>query len=253
MNFETGVKITFINVGQGECTLIHSPAGNILVDCGPASTGYNAGEKIISPYLKRNGIDKIDILILTHNHNDHAGGVAYILKNFKVKNILTNFDDYGTYFENIVTDKKINFNKIKCGDIIRMDNLILYVLYPFISEKNGSPLAIKMKYKDSEILFSSDISKDEEINIAESYGDFLKSDILKVPHHGSRNSSSPEFLVRCKPSYSVISCGLNNSFNHPSPVTLEKLKALNSTVFRTDLDGAVIFECDGKSIKFQNQ
>ena len=248
INFETKLKISFLNVGQGECTLIHTPEGrNILIDCGPSSAVFDAGERIISPYLKRNDIKNIDILILTHNHNDHSGGAAYLINNFDVKKILTNYDDFNLYFENSVSDKKISCGKIKCGDIINVDDLVLYVLYPIIAEKNGNPVVLMLKYKNSNILFTSDISKDEERHLVELYGNFLTTKILKISHHGSKNSSSPEFLVKCKPEFSIISCGLNNSFGHPAPVTIDKLNLMNSTVLRTDLNGAVIFEGDGYS------
>ena len=254
INFHNNLKITFISVGQGESALIQTPEGkNILIDCGPLRADFDSGENIIAPYLKRNDIKNIDLLILTHNHNDHAGGSNFIIKNFFVKKVLINFDDYNIYFEKLLSPRNFELQSIKCGDVIKIDNLKLYVLYPFDSTRNGSPLVILMKYKDESILFTSDISKDEERNISVFYGDFLKSNILKVSHHGSKNSSSPELLAKCRPEYSVISCGLNNRFNHPAAVTLEKLEFLNSNIYRTDLDGAVIFESDGYSLKLKNE
>lgn len=250
INFESKLKITFLNVGQGDCTLIQTPENkNILIDCGPSAYNYDAGEKIVAPYLKRNDISIIDILILTHNHNDHAGGVTYLLKNFEVKNILTNYDDYNLYLENFLKEKNISYDKLHCGDNIKVDDLNIYLLYPVVPEKNGNPLVMKLKYKNTNILLAGDISKDDEERLVEYYGNFLNTNILKVSHHGSKNSSSPEFLITCQPFYSIISCGLNNNFGHPAPVTIDKLRLINSKVLRTDIDGAVIFESDGNSLK----
>jgi len=109
-------------------------------------------------------------------------------------------------------------------------------------------MVIKVKFKDVDLILTSDIGLPVENKLVKSYGSFLKSDILKVAHHGSKNSSSAEFISYVNPTFSIISCGFENRFNHPSPVTLVKLFKTGSIVSRTDLDGAVVIESNGKYI-----
>jgi competence protein ComEC len=253
LNFDNKLRVSFMSVGQGECFLVQSPDGkNILIDCGPSNEKYDSGEKNIAPFLKRNGVSNIDILILTHKHNDHTGGADYLIRNFNVNKILTNNAGYKIYYSLLFGKSHPSVENIRCGDIIKLDGVEMFFLYPFILEKEPKPIVFKLKYNKTEILFTSDISEEDERELAESYGDFLKSNVLKVSHHGSKNSSSVEFLDKAKPECSIISCGFNNRFGHPAPITIDKLKAINSDIFRTDIDGMVILESDGNNYNIKN-
>lgn len=259
LNYNHNLKITFLYVGQGDCTLLETPDGsNILIDCGMKDFKFNSGENIV-PFLKRKGISQIDLLILTHLHYDHIGGIEYILNNFDVKKIIDN----GTKKENSLINKmeslvitnKIPRDKFYSGDFIEgYGNLRLYFLNPskddsLNTNEHSKSIVIKLKYKNTEALLLSDLNVEGESYITNTYGSFLKSDILKVSHHGSKNASSIPFLMKCKPRYAVISCGKDNIFGHPSELVLTKLALLGSEIYRTDKDGAVIFESDGNSME----
>jgi competence protein ComEC len=259
LDFRNNLRITFLYVGQGDCTLIETPDGsNILIDCGMKDFKYNSGENIV-PFLKRKGINQIDLLILTHLHYDHIGGIEYIINNFKVKKIIDDGirenNSLIRNMENLVVANKIPREKLYSGDYIEgYGNVRLFFLNP---EKNDSlhtsehskSIVIKLKYENTEVLFISDLNVEGESFISNTFGDFLKSDILKVSHHGSKNASSIPFLLKCKPEYAVVSCGKDNIFGHPSELVLTKLDLLGVKVLRTDKDGAIIFESDGKSIE----
>ena len=265
VDFEKKLKVTFLDVGQGDCAIIHTPDDKtIVVDCGKKSMSYNSGERTIAPYLKRNGITKIDLLILTHYHLDHVGGVKYLLENFEVDKIIDNEQKHNSKtaktIDNLIREKKISRIKIKSGNYIDgIEDLRIYFFNISSKENNsysnfgkGDPnnesLVFKLKYKETDILFTGDIETGGERCLQRNYSEFLESDILKVAHHGSGSSSSIPFLVKNKPEYSVISVGMFNKFDHPSKIVLNRLENICSNILRTDLYGAVILESDGFNI-----
>jgi competence protein ComEC len=252
------LKIVFFDVGQGDASLIITPNGKtILVDAGSSNERFDNAKRHIAPYLERNRIPQIDLLIITHHHNDHSGGAEYLLKNFNVKKIvLNNVNEYAynlNALEDLIISKKIERENLFAGDVINIgEDIKFYCLSPFKndgSEEDNSCIVLKLKYKELDVLFSSDADIFTEMKINNVYGGFLKSDILKVAHHGSKSSSSPEFISAVNPEYAVISCGFNNHFNHPVPVTVGKLKAAGSVICRTDMEGAVVFESDGYKLE----
>lgn len=257
---EPKMKIVFFDVGQGDAALITTPSGkNILIDAGSKTDAIDNAKRHIAPYLERNRISDINLLILTHLHYDHSGGAGYLLENFNVKKIILNeinpYDPNFKIIDDIIIKRKIERENLFAGDIINIgEDVKFYCLSPGRltmnnENKHDACIVLKMKYKEFDILFTSDIDAEKEKNLANTYGNFLKSDILKVAHHGSRNSSSPEFVAELNPYYSVISCGYLNHFNHPSPQTIKKLKTSGSIICRTDLEGAAVFESDGYKLK----
>ncbi|MFA5403964.1 MAG: DNA internalization-related competence protein ComEC/Rec2 [Ignavibacteria bacterium] len=260
LDFRNNLRITFLYAGQGDCTLLETPDGsNILIDCGMKDFKYNSGESNIVPFLKRKGINKIDLLILTHSHYDHIGGIEYVLNNFDVKKIIHNGTKENNSLirnmENLIISNKIPRDRFYSGDYIQgYGNLMLFFLNPekgdsLQSNEHTKSIVLKLKYENTEVLLLSDLNVEGESFITNKYGNFLKSNILKVSHHGSKNASSIPFLMKSKPEYAVISCGKDNIFGHPSELVQTKLDLLGANILRTDKDGAIIFESDGKTLE----
>ena len=261
------LRITFLDVGQGDCSVIQTPGnGIILVDCGRTSFISNSGERAIAPYLRRIGSDKIDLLIITHLHLDHIGGINYLLENFKIGRIIESGQKFPTSFTNtmdsLIGAKNIPRQTVRAGDFIdEIKDLRLYFLFPdskFVStggitagnNLNNGSVAFMLKFRETEVFFTGDIEKEAERFLCDTYSDFLKSDVLKVAHHGSITSTTIPFIIRNKPDYAVISCGMFNKFKHPSDIVLYRLEKSGAKIFRTDLEGAAILESDGDAIEF---
>lgn len=233
------LKIHFLNVGQGDSIFIETPEkGNILIDTGPEFSEYSAARDVVVPYIKRYGYNKIDMLILTHLHNDHAGGFDYLIDNFKVKNVASFKKPMG---------KNYNFIELSKGDSIKIKDLVIDVLYPTARDEeslegNETCLVLNLKYKSFSMLLTSDAEKSvmDRIN-----GDF---DVIKVPHHGSKDSFSENFYINSKINIAVISVGKNN-FNHPSQMVIEKLKEKGVKVLRTDELGNITIETNGEDCR----
>jgi len=243
---EKDPTLTMIDVGQGDCFLIkldHNK-GNILIDTG-GQTAFNnqkpydlAKNKII-PYLKSEGISQIDYLILTHGDFDHVGMANNLIKNFKIKNILLNSKNNNELEKEII--KKAIKNKIKYKNINEAILKIKGTKLEFLgsqtsSSENDDSLIIYTKIGNQNILLMGDAEEEREKYILDTYN-LNKVDILKVGHHGSKTSTSPELIKQVRPKISLISAGKNNLYGHPHKQTLETLK--NSKILITQKDGSV--------------
>lgn len=254
---QSNLKIYFVDVGQGDSTCIVTPKNKIiLIDGGGNSKdeNYDIGKQTLLPYLLDKKINKIDYCIVSHFDSDHCGGLMYILKNLKVKNIIIGkqYEEYENYkeFIKIAKDKKINIRVVEAGEKITIEkNLYIDVLWPINREKmviqnaiNNNSLVFKLRYINFSMLFTGDIEEIAEKEILDKYKEnteFLKSTILKVAHHGSKTSSAKEFINIVKPKYAVIGVGKDNKFGHPSNVTIENLKTINTEIYRTDEMGEI--------------
>ena len=244
------LRVTFLDVGQGESSVIRLPDKKVmLIDGG--SKDLHAGRSIVAPHLWSQGIKKIDYLVLSHPHPDHMGGLIFLLDNFEVEEVWTNgrmSDEAGEFFVR-VEENKIRTRILDRGDFLDAQGYKIYLLHPFdefhalssrgeFSNENSASLVIKIVSGSISILFTGDIEAEAEWNLL-SLGAWLKSDILKVPHHGGRTSSSVEFLRAVNPETAVISAGMNNPFHHPHQESLQRYKDQDVSIFRTDRDGAV--------------
>ena len=261
----TNLEMTVIDVGQGNCSFIQVPGQKtILIDGGGAEgSTFDMGRNVLAPLLLREKIGKIDIMILTHPHADHLNGLIYILKNFPVGEVWINGDEVpdDTYqtMRSIIATKKIPLMIQYAGSPERtINNLHFTFLNPeklSLSKEsdyetvNNRSLALKLRFGKINIFISGDISADTEKRLAQSLHD-LKSDVLLVPHHGSRTSSTDIFLDKVKPDIAIISCGFDNIHRHPHPHILARYEKRNIRIFRTDWNGAISLETDGHHIRY---
>lgn len=242
-NTQRGLKITFIDVGQGDSTFIEFPDGkNMLVDCGKEFMDFNAGERIIAPFLWHKKIKKINTLVMTHEQNDHIGGCNYILKRFNVDEIWIQDTEWSMKKFQIDNVNVFKFN----NEIVRNNgDLKIISLNPSISEKsddNNNSLVLKIEYKNFSLLLTGDIEKESEQTIIQKD---LQSTIIKIPHHGSCTSSSYKFLKSVNPEIAIISAGRNNVFHHPCHKTIERIKKFTEKIFVTAWDGSITITTDG--------
>lgn len=252
------LTVTFINIGQvGDSILIQTPLNkNILIDGGL----WYAGEKIIAPVLKNKNIEKIDTIILTHPHGDHYGGLEYILKNFKVAEVLDSgivspVEPYQDFLEE-VKKSGVTYKIVAVGEkydwggcevaVLNAKNEVLYSTEAY----NNHSVVIKLVHGKNSFLFTGDIEKEAE-NFLRNYD--IKSTVLKIPHHGSSSSSSYEFLKKVAPKIAVLTVGYPNDYGLPVFSTLEKYKQLNVKLYRTDIDGNIEIISDGKNLKINTE
>ena len=249
------LKIYFLDVGQGDCTLIRTPYGkNIIIDGGDGNSDkYDYGEKVVYPYLLDRRIKKIDYLVASHADSDHMGGLIYILENMKVEQILLGIQSQESNqlkdLIDIANKKKVKIIILKAGDEIKIDKDIrINVLFPIknnlILENslNNNSLVFKLKYNNFSMLFTGDIEEIAENELINLYKDNLKSTILKIAHHGSKSSSSKEFLKSVSPQIAVIGVGKKNKYGHPNEEVLLRLKNYGINIYRTDESGEIEIE-----------
>ena len=225
------LKIYFIDVGQGDSTLIVTPKNKkILIDGGEGKTN------VLFQYLLDRRINKIDYIIFSHFDSDHCNGLIEIIEKMRVENIVMSkqskeSEEYKKILE-IIKQKNIKVSSVKAEDkIIIEKNLYIKILNPAekfeFQDLNNNAIVAKLVYKNFSMLFTGDIEKAEE-SLAKKYKNELKSTILKVAHHGSKTSTSEEFLKYVEPQIALIGVGKNNKFGHPNQITIEKLKSIRS-------------------------
>ncbi|HIR51980.1 MAG TPA: MBL fold metallo-hydrolase [Candidatus Onthovicinus excrementipullorum] len=247
------VNVFYIDVGQGDCELIHTPSGNILIDAGE-SLPENAA-KIIS-FAKQLEIEKFDCVIATHPHSDHIGSMADVLEKIPADQIIMpELPEEETpttrVYENLldtITRLEIPVLSAVPGEQYEIAGVTLEILAPLEEDENlnNMSVVVKMRYQDASFLFDGDAESGAERAMLAS-GEDLRADILKVGHHGSRTSSTKDYLEAVQPEIAVISCGEGNSYGHPHQQTLDKFNALGIRSFRTDVNGTITIGTDGNT------
>jgi competence protein ComEC len=252
-------NICMVDVGQGDAFLLKFPDGTTgLIDAGNCNYYYDAGEKVIAPLLDHLKIDKVDYAFISHLDIDHYGGIVSLIKKNKVKTIVkppSDNSEQDLKLENFLRAEKISFSYFRTG-ISEIGGVKLYTLSDSISfnftQSNDRSSLLKFVYGDISILFTGDIGKNAEKYFIFKYGNFLKSNILKVAHHGSNTGSSREFLDFVHPDLSLISAGYGNRFNHPAPEVIQRLKDHNIDIYRTDTESFIMLTTYGKNIKISD-
>lgn len=251
---EGEMKVHYIDVGQGDCIFIELPNGEtMLIDAGE----YDEVDGAVT-YIHNNGYDTLDYVIATHPHSDHIGGMKTIFDNFNVKNAylspaISTTKTY-EYMLEAIQNSDAKAHKAFAGtEIISEDNLSAIVVAPatdnpddYTDNLNDSSVILKITYGETSFLFTGDAEKAEEDAIRTN----IKCDVLKIGHHGSRTSTSANFLKKVEPKYAIISVGEGNEYGHPTEEVLKRLEERNIEVYRTDLMGTIVVTSDGKNIKF---
>lgn len=233
-------RAIFFDVGEADCILYHGEDAVILTDAPENETEQAIG------YMERMGIKQIDYFIITHYDKDHVGDALKIIKKFKPLHILmpepvkSKINVYNEIVK--ITNDKQRITA-KTGQRYETGGVVIDILAPngIGDESNDTCIVCKLTYKETSLLLCSDISADEEKVILSKYGDNIKSDVLKVAHHGSRYSSTDAFICTVSPEYAVISCG-PNTYGHPNTDVIKRLKAINAEVFITQQKGVIIFD-----------
>lgn len=247
------LSVHFIDVGQGDSSLILLPSGETaLIDGG----GRSASDKVVS-YLNSQGIKKIDHLIATHPHEDHIGGLPEVVRNFEIGKVYMPRRTANTkIFEELLSEIKNKGLKITVASgektLIESDETLFSILAPLsdsYEDTNDHSVVNKLSYGKVSILFTGDIESLAESDLIKQGYD-LNADVIKVPHHGSSSSSSDAFLDSVNPSYGVIQLGADNSYGHPHRETLQKYGTRNIELLRNDMLGDIKLETDGEKISF---
>jgi len=269
------LRVIAVDVGQGDCTLIITPSGRtILVDGGGTSDEAAAGDldvgaKIVVPFLEYLGINLVDILVATHPHGDHVGGLSAVGRGPRIGTVLD-----GTMlpypspaylgFRQEVAQRNISCARAVRGQTLDMgDGVHVTVLNPPGGAEYGTAAAygtgsddatinnysvgLQIDYGRTRFILTGDAQNEAEGAMLGAHPG-LACDVLKAGHHGSRNATGEDWLTRLQPRFAVISCGRNNRFGHPAPSTLTRLGAHGIDVYRTDKQGAITFVSDGKTV-----
>lgn len=241
----------FIDVGQGDCTLIVSKENTVIIDAGPNSCADET-LKYISEYT-----DKIDYLILTHPHEDHIGGADEIIESIKVENIIMSdaASDTKTFSRllDCIEESSANLIEGKAGESYTAGEISFRILAPLseFTDMNDYSLVTRVEFGETSILVTGDAEKhSEDLIVAEYTRGELRSNILRLAHHASNTSNTMELMEIVSPEYAVISCGTGNTYGHPHREVIQKLEEADIEYFRTDKDSHTVFRSDGISIEY---
>jgi beta-lactamase superfamily II metal-dependent hydrolase len=255
---QAGKELTvhFIDVGDGESTLISLPSGeNILVD-----TGSPIGGPKVVRYLSSLGINRVDHLVITHPHPDHMGGTFSILEWFDVSSIydngLSNFrSDFFEFYIQAVRADLSRYRILQAGESLLFNDVRIDVLNPILpptGNPNNDSIVLRLIYKDIRILFTGDLGYLGERRLLK-LGIDIESQILKLGHHGENDASSNEFLTSVRPEVAIISVSKSDKYARPHPEVLKRLKQAGVRVFRTDYKGSIVLRTNGTTYSISTE
>jgi len=253
------LEITAIDVGQGDSLLLITPEGKtLLLDAGGAvensRSDFDVGEEVVSPYLWSRGIRRLDVIISSHAHTDHLGGMRSIIANFQPREFWYGVESPSRIFQEVEQAARLFHVERRAqvaGNSFDYGGIRVRVLNPQLGALAHDPpvddesLVLHLTYGDTSALLVGDSHRQTERLLVD---EKPHADLLKIGHHGSATSSSPEFLAAVDPRYAVVSVGLYNSFHHPRRDVMQRYADAHVRTYRTDLAGAVTFYLDGKNV-----
>jgi competence protein ComEC len=246
-------ELTAIDVGQGDSLLVLSPHGHaVLIDGGgppgfARPNSFDVGEDVVSPYLWARGFSHLDAVVLTHPHSDHMDGLRAIIRNFRPRELWL-AEDLATpqVLAAAATDAGTNVRRIHSAEDVELDGLRFTAHLTHTPKTvNDDSLVLRLEYNGTSALLLGDAERALETEVAH---DEHPVDILKVAHHGSATSTTPELLTATHPKFAVISVGAHNNYGHPRREVLDRLNAAHAQTYRTDEDGATTFVMNGKTV-----
>ena len=271
------LEVVTLDVGQGDAAVVKFPDGRaMIVDAGVQHSYYNEkkkrqaeydmGERVVAPYLDVNGVRELELVVMSHQDIDHGGGLAHILENFEVKRILGISDDakYSQTIQelrnlaNLAKEEGLEVTFEYAGEIELTPTATLNLLHPIdaastdLTDKdtNDDSLVMKLSYGEVDILFTGDIEAKAETRLLAS-GQDLRAEVLKVPHHGSRTSSTVPFIAAVQPKFALFSLGIRNRFGFPNAEVVARYRERECVLLRTDELGAITLKTDGRRCWFR--
>jgi competence protein ComEC len=247
------LEVHVIDVGQGDSILIRTPEGKTALIDG----GYDNGRALA--YLQAEGVTHVDVMVASHPHADHIGGLVEVLTALSVGEVWTSGATHttGTYerFLDAIIAAKVPYHEARRGDVIPLGSLNLNVLHsdPNASELNNTSVVLRLAYGRISFLFTGDAEHAAEYEMLATVRDQLSATVLKVAHHGSYTSSSPEFLAAVQPAVAIYSAGRNNNYGHPHAETIQALQRIGATIYGTAEHGTIVITTDGKNYHVQTE
>ena len=247
---KSNIEIHFMDVGQGDATLIKCGDATMLIDAGENDKGSQ-----VWSYLKSQNITKLDYVIGTHPDSDHIGGLDVIIYKFDCDNVfMSSYKKDTKTYDDVVQAAKSKNNKItypKSGDTYQLGEATFTIIAPNdkYEDSNNASIGVYLKFGNTSYLFTGDAEYEAEEDILEK-GFMIDADVYKAGHHGSRTSSSDEFLEAVTPKYVVVSCGEDNSYGHPHAAILNYCRTKKIPLYRTDKQGTIVLKSYGEKIEW---
>jgi competence protein ComEC len=260
------LEVIFLDMGQGDAAFLRFPDGKtMVVDGGHRSPEYDHGARVLLPFLRQHNIRRVDVVVASHPHSDHIGGLVALLEEIEVGHYIDSGQQYDSWtagrLRQLITKKNIRYQRVAAGDSLLglggVGGLVLHPTPVFVDSAGTSPhglnngsVVFKLSYDKVDILFTGDIEKETDAALL-AWGPRLRANILKVAHHGSRTSSQAAFVEAVGAEWAVISVGQFNTFGHPAAEVLARFAKRQVKVLRTDRRGAVLLSSNGRDIEIE--
>ena len=260
------LEIVFLDVGQGDAAFVRFPDGKtMVVDGGERSAYFDCGEQVLLPFLRYMGVRRVDVVVASHSHNDHIGGLVALLEQMEVGYFLDSGQIYDSWtaqrLQELIAERGVRYHRVAAGDsLVGLGGVAGLVLHPtadFVDAdgnvpfgRNNGSVVFSLQHGAVRVLFTGDVEQETDPVIL-AWGPRLQAQLLKVAHHGSRTSSQPLFVATVAPAVAVMSLGEGNKFNHPAPEIVARYAAHGARVLRTDHTGAVQVRIDGTGMAVQ--